>query len=98
VVRFVPELPPLAAAAIDMVRGTISSPTRRSSASASRRKGENLVEQASKNPIALITLLGKVLPLQVSGEDGGAVIIKFVSVATMVPVPRIRARLRTARP
>jgi hypothetical protein len=34
-----------------------------------------LVEQASKNPVAFMTLLGKVLPLQVSGEDGGPVLI-----------------------
>jgi len=32
-----------------------------------------LVEQASKNPVAFMTLLGKVLPLQVSGEGGGPV-------------------------
>jgi hypothetical protein len=34
-----------------------------------------LVEQASKNPVAFMTLLGKVLPLQVSGEGGGPVLI-----------------------
>jgi hypothetical protein len=33
------------------------------------------VEQASKNPVAFMTLLGKVLPLQVSGEGGGPVLI-----------------------
>ena len=32
-----------------------------------------LAEQASKNPVAFMTLLGKVLPLQVSGEGGGPV-------------------------
>jgi hypothetical protein len=34
-----------------------------------------LVEQASKNPVAFMSLLGKVLPLQVSGEGGGPVLI-----------------------
>jgi hypothetical protein len=33
------------------------------------------VEQASKNPVAFLTLIGKVLPLQVSGEGGGPVLI-----------------------
>src|SRR5258708_19336468 len=34
-----------------------------------------LAEQASKNPVAFMTLLGKVLPLQVSGEGGGPVLV-----------------------
>jgi hypothetical protein len=33
------------------------------------------VEQASKNPAAFMTLIGKILPLQLSGEDGGPVMI-----------------------
>jgi hypothetical protein len=34
--------------------------------------GENyLVTQAVENPTAFMTLIGKVLPLQVSGEGGG---------------------------
>lgn len=33
-----------------------------------------LSEQADKNPAAFMTLLGKVLPTQVTGEDGGAVV------------------------
>ena len=37
-----------------------------------------LERQADENPAAFMTLIGKVLPLQVSGEDGGAVIIKIV--------------------
>jgi hypothetical protein len=32
-----------------------------------------LVEQAQKNPTAFLTLVGKVLPLQLTGEDGGPV-------------------------
>lgn len=30
-----------------------------------------LVRQSSENPTAFMTLLGKVLPMQVSGPDGG---------------------------
>lgn len=33
-----------------------------------------LKEQASKNPTAFLTLVGKVLPLQVTGEGGGPVV------------------------
>jgi hypothetical protein len=32
-----------------------------------------LVTQSRDNPTAFLTLVGKVLPLQVSGEDGGAI-------------------------
>ena len=32
-----------------------------------------LTEQARENPTAFLTLLGKVLPMQVSGDGGGAV-------------------------
>jgi hypothetical protein len=32
-----------------------------------------LVEQAEKNPGPFMTLVGKVLPMQVTGEDGGPV-------------------------
>jgi hypothetical protein len=42
-----------------------------------------LVEQADKNPAAFLTLLGKVLPMQVTGDGGGAVVhrIELVGVA-----------------
>lgn len=33
-----------------------------------------LVVQADKNPAAFMTLLGKVLPMQVTGGDGGAIV------------------------
>jgi hypothetical protein len=33
------------------------------------------VEQASKHPVAFMTLIGKILPLQLSGEGGGPVLI-----------------------
>jgi hypothetical protein len=34
-----------------------------------------LVEQASKNPVAFMTLLGKVLPLQVTGDPTEPLVI-----------------------
>lgn len=34
---------------------------------------EYLVQQSEENPTAFLTLVGKVLPLQVSGEDGAAI-------------------------
>lgn len=41
-----------------------------------------LKEQASKNPAAFLTLVGKVLPMQVTGEGGGpiehGVTVRFV--------------------
>lgn len=37
-----------------------------------------LFEQATANPAAFMTLVGKVLPLQVTGNDGGDLIIKIV--------------------
>lgn len=37
-----------------------------------------LEEQAKANPIAFMTLLGKVLPLQVTGEGGGPMVINLV--------------------
>ena len=41
--------------------------------------GENyLVEQAHKNPAAFLTLLGKVLPLQVAGSESGPIEISVV--------------------
>lgn len=35
-----------------------------------------LTVQARDNPNAFLSLLGKVLPLQVTGEDGGAISVK----------------------
>lgn len=34
---------------------------------------EYLVTQSRENPTAFLTLVGKVLPLQVTGEDGGPI-------------------------
>lgn len=36
-----------------------------------------LVEQAHANPVAFMGLIGRVLPLQVTGENGGALLIDF---------------------
>jgi hypothetical protein len=38
------------------------------------------VEQASKNPVAFMTLIGKILPLQLTGADEGP--IEFAAVLT----------------
>jgi hypothetical protein len=40
-----------------------------------------LAAQAEKNPAAFMALLGKVLPLQVAGEDGGPLIIRWINYA-----------------
>ena len=37
-----------------------------------------LVAQAKQNPGPFMTLLGKVLPTQVSGEEGGNIIVEIV--------------------
>jgi hypothetical protein len=37
-----------------------------------------LKDQATKNPAAFMTLVGKVLPTQLTGEDGGPVKIEAV--------------------
>lgn len=36
-----------------------------------------LKDQATKNPGPFLSLIGKVLPMQVTGEDGGAVIVEI---------------------
>lgn len=38
-----------------------------------------LTAQAKANPAAFLTLLGKVLPMQVTGENGGPIGIKIIS-------------------
>lgn len=38
---------------------------------------EYLYQQSQDNPAAFLTLLGKVLPLQVTGEGGGALVIRW---------------------
>ena len=37
-----------------------------------------LTRQAEENPVAFMTLLGKIIPLQVSGENGGPLVFKTV--------------------
>jgi hypothetical protein len=36
-----------------------------------------LVAQAKRNPVAFMTLLGKVLPMSVAGEGGGPLVIRW---------------------
>lgn len=36
-----------------------------------------LTSQAKANPVAFLSLLGKVLPMQVTGEGGGPVAVSF---------------------
>ena len=38
---------------------------------------EYLVKQAEESPGAFLALVGKVLPLQVTGDNGGAIKIKW---------------------
>lgn len=38
---------------------------------------EYLKKQSEENPTAFLTLVGKVLPLQVTGEGGGPIAIAF---------------------
>jgi len=42
----------------------------------SKAGGEDyLLRQADENPVAFMGLLGKVLPMQVTGENGGAITV-----------------------
>jgi hypothetical protein len=36
-----------------------------------------LVTQSRENPTAFLTLIGKVLPLQLTGENGGAIVVSW---------------------
>jgi hypothetical protein len=40
-----------------------------------------LARQAEENPNAFMTLVGKVLPMQVTGADGGAIVVQIVKYA-----------------
>lgn len=44
-----------------------------------------LQRQADDNPTAFLTLVGKVLPLQVTGEGGGPLTVQVVSFADHPP-------------
>jgi hypothetical protein len=46
-----------------------------------------LEQQMDKNPAAFLALLGKILPMQVSGEDGSPLIIRWISYADGTPEP-----------
>lgn len=39
-----------------------------------------LKAQAEKNPAAFMTLVGKILPTEVSGPDGGSITVKIIAV------------------
>lgn len=41
-----------------------------------------LQEQATENPAAFLTLIGKVLPLQVTGKDSGPLTVHVVNFAS----------------
>ncbi len=45
-----------------------------------------LVKQSGENPVAFMGLVGKVLPLQLTGEGGGAIEIRAVE-RRIIPVP-----------
>lgn len=38
-----------------------------------------LEKQAKENPVAFMTLVGKVLPLQLTGEGGGSIVITMTN-------------------
>lgn len=40
-----------------------------------------LEQQADANPVAFMALVGKVLPMQVTGEDGAALTIQIIRLA-----------------
>ena len=40
-----------------------------------------LLEQSRANPVAFMALIGKILPMQVTGADGGALIIQQIVAA-----------------
>lgn len=46
---------------------------------------EYLVTQAKLNPAAFMTLVGKVIPLQVTGEDGGPIKVTRIELVGVKP-------------
>jgi hypothetical protein len=44
-----------------------------------------LLRQSEENPVAFMTLVGKVLPLQVTGEGGGAIEISHIKLTIIDP-------------
>jgi hypothetical protein len=48
---------------------------------------EWLEQQMEKNPAAFLALLGKILPMQVSGADDGPLVIRWISYADDTPEP-----------
>ena len=44
-----------------------------------------LTTQASSNPAAFLSLLGKVLPMQITGEDGGPIKVTRIELIGVAP-------------
>lgn len=44
-----------------------------------------LEKQAKETPASFLTLLGKVLPMQLTGEDGGAIQVAFKTIYEQAP-------------
>ena len=57
-----------------------------------------LTKQATANPSAFMTLLGKVLPLQVAGEGGGPLVVYRVDYADAAALPENATVLSTGVP
>jgi hypothetical protein len=51
---------------------------------------KSLAEQAEKNPSAFMSLVGKVLPLQLTGDGGGPIETKDVSAIREAPLDVVR--------
>jgi hypothetical protein len=49
-----------------------------------------LEQQADKNPVAFMTLVGKVLPMQVTGSEGGPLVIETIEFADLLRQARER--------
>ncbi len=62
----------------EMILGALNAGARDQEGRAGASGQAWLQEQMDANPTAFLTLLGKVLPLQVSGEGGGPVVIELV--------------------
>lgn len=55
--------------------------------------GENyLLRQSEQNPVAFLGLVGKVLPLQLAGHDGGRLEVEFRWADAPAPLPVLEAK------
>ena len=55
-----------------------------------------LARQAEENPVAFMGLVGRVMPLQVTGSDGGALLIDFRWADSPTPTQTVVADETTA--